>query len=142
MSIGQLNKIPLSLALHPGTVNCYLIHGEGGSCLIDCGGKNQRKNLLKALDGIDVESAGLKLILLTQADFDHSGNAAFPKARYGCQIAIHPAELVRVQARDMTRERKRIPMLARPFLPWISCFDAADVFEPDVILTDEMELTP
>lgn len=89
-----------------------------------------------------MESAGLELIVLTHADFAHSGNAAFLKARYGCRIAIHPAELVRVQYRDMTRVRKGIPMLARPFLPWIYCFDVADVFEPDVILTDGMELTP
>lgn len=142
MPIGKPDRIPLFLPLHLGTVNCYLIHVEGGSCLIDCGGKNQRKNLLKALDRIGVETAGLKLILLTHADFDHSGNAAFLKARYGCQIAIHPAELVRVQARDMTRDRRGIPTLARPFLPLIYRFDNADVFEPDVILADGMELTP
>lgn len=95
---------------------------------------------MKNLRDFGVVNGNLALILLTHADFDHSGNAAFLKKQFGCKIAVHPLEMIRIAGRDMTLDRKGIPAPAKPFLPLIFRFNKEDQFLPDIQLLEDVDL--
>lgn len=141
-TIDGINRISLFLPFYLGKVNCYLFPLADGFALIDSGGRNQRKALVSALRKAGVTPGRLKLILLTHGDFDHAGNTAFIQRESGGKIALHADELPRISARDMTWERKGIPGVAHPFLPAVFRFGKDDVFTPDILLTDGMDLSP
>lgn len=95
---------------------------------------------MKNLRDSGAANGNLMLILLTHADFDHSGNAAFLKRQFGCKIAIHPLEMIRIAGRDMTLDRKGIPALAKSFLPLIFRFKKEDQFLSDIQLLEDVDL--
>ncbi len=67
------NIIPIKL----GIVYCYLIKTENGYILIDTGFRKKRKDLEKALERAECKLGNLKLIVLTDQDFNHTGNASY-----------------------------------------------------------------
>ena len=85
----EIQTITLPLPLNFGTVNCYLLRTAKGHILIDTGPAGGRKVLVRALDAGGFRPGGLTLIVLTHGDFDHTGNAAYLRDRYGARIAMH-----------------------------------------------------
>ncbi len=63
--------------------NAYLLHGDGGSILIDTGAEKYREKVAKAC-----QNAGVRLILLTHGHFDHCQSAAYLTRRLKCSIGI------------------------------------------------------
>jgi glyoxylase-like metal-dependent hydrolase (beta-lactamase superfamily II) len=85
----EIKTISSSLPYRLGNVNCYLIETDTGCILIDAGGSNKRTNIEKELESAGCNPGNLKLIVLTHGDFDHTGNAAYLRKKFGTKIAMH-----------------------------------------------------
>lgn len=97
----EIKPISLSLPYRLGSVNCYLIKTGVGFVLIDTGSSNQRAVLERELASMGCQSGNLKLIILTHGDFDHTGNAAYLRARFGAKIAMHADDSGMAERGDM-----------------------------------------
>ena len=136
-------KLPLPLRL--GSVNCYLLKtGDGGYVLIDTGCSNGRRQIDGVLQDEGCRPGNLRLIVITHGDFDHAGNAAYLRGRYGAGIAMHWQDAVMVERGDMFLNRTTGNALTRKLIglvaPVIFGFGKAERFMPDVYLDDGCEL--
>jgi len=132
----ETKTISLSLPFRMGSVNCYLIETDTGYALIDTGGSNSRKELVKELESAGCKPGLLKLILLTHGDFDHAGNAAYLRNAFGGKIAMHSADAGMVERGDMFVNRKRPNIIIRMLLPIFSKFGSSERFAPDLLVED------
>jgi len=85
----KVRPVSLKLPFRLGSVNCYVVETGSGFVLIDTGASNRRKDVEKELEGVGCKPGDLKLIILTHGDFDHTGNAAYLRRRFGARIAMH-----------------------------------------------------
>jgi glyoxylase-like metal-dependent hydrolase (beta-lactamase superfamily II) len=116
-----------------GNGNCFLVHGDGGSILIDTSRTRYREGILDKCRG-----ANLRLILLTHGHMDHVQNAAFLSAELGSPIALHQADL------PLLKDGLAEPMFAHKLLGRVILAlsekslkeDALEQFEPDIYLHD------
>jgi len=69
--------------------NVYLVVSKDGLTLVDSGMPGNAKTILAAITAIGREPSGLRHILLTHSDPDHSGSAAHLKDLTGALVAIH-----------------------------------------------------
>lgn len=120
-------------------VNCYLIKTDNGHILIDTSWSNKRNSLEEKLESAGCKPGSLKLIILTHGDFDHTGNAAYLRKKYGAKIAMHYDDSGMVKCGDMFWNRKRgnilIKVIAGLFLR------KSDRFEPDIYTKDGYDLS-
>jgi len=116
------------------TVNCYLVNVGEGFILIDTGRAGQRRRIERALADTGVQPGNLKLIVLTHGDFDHSGNAAYLRQKYGAKVAIHPDDAGMVERGDMFWNRQPPNPIMRALTGLIFRLSAADRFTPDRFL--------
>jgi hydroxyacylglutathione hydrolase len=89
-----------------GIVNCYLIISETGFFLIDTGISFQRGTLKKALNESGCRPGDLKLVVITHADFDHTGNCAWLREKYKASVAVHREEAEAIETGRMLKNRK------------------------------------
>ena len=136
----DITILDLPLPLRMGWVNCYLIRTAAGHVLIDTGGSNARKELLRELENAGCMPGSLKLVLLTHGDFDHIGNAAYLRASIGTRIAMHRDDAGMAESGDMFVNRKRPNILVRSLIPLFTGFGAAERFTPDLHLADGDDL--
>ena len=87
--MGEIKRLIVSLPWRLGTVNCYVVDSGAGLVLIDTGSPNGRAVLVAELVRAGCRPGDLKLIVLTHGDFDHAGNAAYLREKYGAPIAMH-----------------------------------------------------
>ena len=80
-----IHTIPL------GFNNVYVVRDEG-VILIDGGGPQKAKAVLKALDKAAVKPHEIKLLILTHGHWDHIGSAAEIKKLTGAKIVLHQNE--------------------------------------------------
>lgn len=121
--------------------NCYLIETDAGYVLIDTGGSNSRKELVRELESAGCKPGLLKLIVLTHGDFDHTGNAAYLRHAFGGKIAMHRDDLGMVERGDMFVNRKKPNILIRRMLPIFSGFGRSERFAPDLLVEDGDDLS-
>jgi hydroxyacylglutathione hydrolase len=126
-------------------VNCYLISAGDGFVLIDTGYARSRAAVDEALQSSGCQPGKLKLILITHGDFDHTGNAASLREKYGVKIAMHRADAGMVEDSDMLSGRKmgeralmRIVMKVMLLFMGGGKFDR---FTPDIFLEDGEDLS-
>jgi hydroxyacylglutathione hydrolase len=136
-----IKTITLSLPYGLGSVNCYLLEIACGFVLIDTGGSNQRARLEEELESWGCRPGSLQLILLTHGDFDHTGNAAFLRERYGAKIAMHAADRGMVEGGDMFWNRDRGNVVLRVVAPILFRFSRAERFTPDLCVNDGDDLS-
>ncbi len=91
-------------------VNCYLIQTETGFFLVDTGLARKRLELESDLEAAGCRPGNLKLIILTHGDYDHSGNSAYLREKFGAKIAMHPADRVNVESGDMFANKEVNPL--------------------------------
>mgnify|MGYP006311850485 CR=1 FL=1 len=60
-----------------GVVNAYLIATSGGFVLVDTGHPTGRRKLLRGVEAAGCVPGRLPLVVMTHADTDHTGNAAY-----------------------------------------------------------------
>jgi hydroxyacylglutathione hydrolase len=134
----EIKTIRLPLPLRLGSVNAYLIKSDKGSMLIDTGCANSRARLEREL----VAAGGnLKLIVLTHGDFDHSGNAAYLRRRFGAKIAMHRGDAAMVKRGDIFAGRKKGNFFFKALAPVLFGFGKSARFEPDLYLEDGDDLS-
>lgn len=129
------------MPLHLGNVNCYLLKEDEDFFLIDTGTPINRSDLLRALEKNKCLPGRLKLIILTHGDFDHSGNAAFIRDHYRCQVAMHPDDAGVVSQGDMFFGRKKSNPVLGKLMNIFSGFGRSEHFVPDFLVTDGFDLT-
>ncbi|GAG68637.1 unnamed protein product, partial [marine sediment metagenome] len=74
---------------------------------IDTGGSNKRHDLENELDRAGCQPGNLNLIVLTHGDFDHTGNAAYLRKKFGTKIAMHSADSGMAEQGDMFWNRNK-----------------------------------
>jgi len=77
--------------------NSYLLRTAAGYFLVDTGYPSTRDVLERKLIGAGCRPGDLQLIVLTHGDIDHSGNCAYLREKYGCQIAMHAGDVTLVE---------------------------------------------
>jgi len=125
-------------------VNCYLVKTGSGYILIDTGWSSKRAALDKELDSAGCKPGNLELIILTHGDFDHSGNAAHLRDRYGAKIAMHRREADMVESGDMMLSRKQRPIVYRIFFGIVKLYGRLtgfNRFRPDLTVEDGTDLS-
>lgn len=74
----------------------YLIRGDGENLLVDSGNWTLPEYAAGMgeflVELLDKEKNDLKYIFITHFHYDHVGNAAMLKERYGAQVVAHPAD--------------------------------------------------
>jgi len=128
------------MPLKMGSVNCYLLQNDAGYYLIDTGMSAGRKDLLGVLGAAGCRPGNLRLILITHGDFDHTGNAAFLRGKFGAKILMHQEDAGMVEHGDMFENRKKPNFFVRRLVPLVTGFGNAERFTPDLIVNDGYSL--
>lgn len=137
----EIKTISLSLPYRLGSVNCYLIETDTGYVLIDTGGSNKRADLENELENAGCKPGNLELIVLTHGDFDHSGNCAHLREKYGAKIAMHREDSGMVERGDMFSNRESSNIFLRMMAPILFRFPKSDRFKPDLYVEDGYDLS-
>jgi len=137
----EIKTIKLSLPYHLGSVNCYLVKIDTGYILIDTGVSNKRTDLEKKFESAGCLPGQLKLIVLTHGDFDHIGNAAYLRQKFGAKIAMHADDAGMAERGNMFWNRQKGNRLIRVLAPILFRFGAANRFQPDVVVEDGIDLS-
>jgi hydroxyacylglutathione hydrolase len=87
------------------------------------------------------DGQNLKLIVLTHGDFDHSGNAAHLRRRFGAKIAMHRGDSTMVERGDIFGGRKKGNFLFKLMAPLLFGFGRSKRFKPDLYLEDGDDLS-
>jgi glyoxylase-like metal-dependent hydrolase (beta-lactamase superfamily II) len=137
----EINIINLSLPLNLGSVNCYLVKNEAGFILIDTGGSNKRRDLETELESAGCQPGNLDLVVLTHGDFDHTGNAAYLRKKFGTKIAMHSDDSGMAEQGDMFWNRNKPNFLIKMMTPILLRFPRSDWFEADIFIEDGSDLS-
>jgi len=119
-------------------VNAYVVKTDVGFVLIDSGMAGNRATVERELRDAGCGPGGLKLIVITHGDPDHSGNASYLQAKYGAKIAMHKAEVAAAERGNMFLSRGPMLPLRRVVKPLMSLFRLRkrDRFTRDLLLED------
>jgi len=137
----EITTIRLPLPYRLGSVNCYLIETEAGFILIDTGCSNKRTELEKRLESAGCKPGDLKLIVLTHGDFDHAGNAAYLREKFGAKIAMHRDDSGMVERGDMFWNRRKGNVLLGTIARILFRFGRKERFRPDLYVDEGYDLS-
>ncbi len=122
-------------------VNGYLLKTGHSFVLIDSGFSWQRYILRSALKKAGCNPGDLKLVVITHADFDHTGNCAWLQKTYKAPIALHPAEAPVVEKGCMFLNRKnQRGALSRTVIYLVGLLIFRR-FKPDIYLSEGEDLS-
>ena len=123
-----------------GGVNCYLLTVDTGFVLVDTGYSKNRLEVEKELENAGCKPGTLKLIVLTHGDFDHTGNAAYLREKYGTKIAMHIDDEGMVEKGDLFYNRNAnflMRTMGKIMLPFLGGgLKKTDRFTPDMHIDD------
>ncbi len=122
-------------------VNCYLVKTGDSYILIDTGFSTRRTDFEKELESAGVRPGNLKLIVLTHGDFDHTGNAAYLRKKFGTEIAMHDGDSGMVERGDMFWNRIKGNILLGMMVPILFGFGKSERFKPDLYIEDGYNLS-
>ena len=87
-------------------VNSYLVRNGQSYVLIDTGFSFRRRAIDRELEKAGCKPGSLGLIIITHADTDHTGNAAYFRDKHGAAIAMHREESAATEKGDLCLNRK------------------------------------
>ena len=127
-------------------VNAFLLKAGSGYILIDTGLPGQGERLEKELTAAGCLPGSLKLIVITHGDWDHTGNAAWLREKYGARIAMHAGDVPQVE-NGVLLKRKVRPFVYRIFFTFMMLKRkfrknkmVLPKFKPDILLEDGQSL--
>jgi glyoxylase-like metal-dependent hydrolase (beta-lactamase superfamily II) len=123
------------------SINCYLVRTGKGFILIDTGRSNKRNAIEKELEGAGCCPGNLELIILTHGDFDHCGNAAYLRKKFGSQIAMHKDDSGMVEHGDMLWNRSKQNILIRIIFKLFFRLSKSDRFKPDLYIDERYDFS-
>jgi glyoxylase-like metal-dependent hydrolase (beta-lactamase superfamily II) len=123
-------------------INSYLVKNNKGYILIDTGYSTNRKDLEKQIEDAGCTPRNLKLILITHGHFDHTGNCAFLREKYGAQLAMHKDDIKMVETGDMFYNKNIIMRTIGKIMFFFLIRGTFEKFTPDILIEDEQDLTP
>jgi glyoxylase-like metal-dependent hydrolase (beta-lactamase superfamily II) len=85
---------------HPQDALVYLVIGEEGSALIDCGAGEGSEVIWENIDKTGLNPEALSYIILTHGHVDHIGGVAFFKERTKALIVAHALDQVAIETGD------------------------------------------
>lgn len=85
----EYHVIDLKFQGRPGAIGAFLVEGDGGHVLIECGPESTFETLEAGLTGHGVKMADLKAAFVTHIHLDHAG-AAGRVAAAGVPVYVHP----------------------------------------------------
>ncbi len=132
----EIQKISLAIPLGMGQVNSYLIKIEHGFILIDTGTPGSRAVIDQTLVSAGCQPGDLRLIVITHGDFDHIGNAAYMRTRFGAKIGMGADDAGMAERGDMFWNRKKGSAVMRTLIPVFIGFGKQNRFSPDIFLKD------
>ncbi len=118
-------------------VNLYVIKTEQNYFLIDTGFASMRNKIEKALNTSGCCSKKLKLIIITNGDSDHTGNAKYLRDKYDAPIAMHASDFGMVEQGNMQYNRKSDPDKSQVYFKVLTLFNHLGIFDkfhPDILL--------
>lgn len=118
------------------SINCYLIRTSKGFILIDTGRTRKRCTIEKELESVGCQPENLKLIILTHGDFDHSGNAAYFRKKFGTQIAMHKDDSGIVERGDMLWNRNKQNIVVKIMFKLLFRLGKPNRFKPDLYIDE------
>jgi glyoxylase-like metal-dependent hydrolase (beta-lactamase superfamily II) len=137
----KVSPVSLKLPFRLGSVNCYIVETDGGFVLIDTGASNRRKEVERELEKAGCKPSDLKLIILTHGDFDHTGNAAYLRGKFGGRIAMHRDDAGMLERGDIFWNRKSGNFLIRALASVLFRFGQSQRCSPDLYLEDGDDLS-
>jgi hydroxyacylglutathione hydrolase len=121
--------------------NCYLVKTGIGFIMIDTGVSLWRGALKKVLEKTGCRRGNLQLIIVTHADFDHTGNCVYLGKKYNAKIAIHRDESGAVETGRMFLSRKSKRGIISEAIVYLGGLIIFNRFKPDIYLNDGDELS-
>jgi hydroxyacylglutathione hydrolase len=137
----QIRTVCLPLPYRLGSVNCFLIRTDTGFVLVDTGPSTQRADLVRELEEAGCQPGDLQLVVLTHGDFDHTGNCAFLREKFGTEIAIHRDDSGMVERGDMFFNRESGGGVLRLLAPVLFRFGKSERFVPDLYVDEGYDLS-
>ena len=134
--MGDIRVVTLPMPLRMGTVNAYLVDSDHGFVLIDTGPSSARRQLEQELAGAGCKPGNVALIVLTHGDFDHTGNAAYLRDRFGAKIAMHQDDVGMAEQADMFWNRQSGNPVMRFLAPILFGFRKSNRFTPDLTVDE------
>jgi len=131
----EINTITTHFAFNT-YVNCYLVKTSDGYILIDTGILKKRGVIEKELESAGCRPGNLELIILTHGDFDHIGNAAYLREKFGTKIAMHYDDSGMVERGDMFWNRKKPNIFIKIIFGLFFGLSKSDRFKPDLYIED------
>ncbi|MGN1399141.1 MAG: MBL fold metallo-hydrolase [Erysipelotrichaceae bacterium] len=134
----------ITLALGPVS-NSYLVRGEKGSVLVDCGCYVEMEDYEKEFANKSVDPSEVKLVVITHGHFDHAGSSDVAKKYTKAPVAAHKNALGFIKEGTFPAYTPRnehgqmfIDQIANP-----APVDKPEPFEVDYVLDDsDFDLTP
>jgi glyoxylase-like metal-dependent hydrolase (beta-lactamase superfamily II) len=136
----EIKTINLLLPYRLGSVNCYLIKTNTGYILIDTGCTRKRTDVVKELESAGCKPGNLQVIVLTHGDFDHSGNAAYLRKKFGARIAMHHDDSGMIERGNLFWNRSKSNILIKVIAPILFGFGKSERFKPDSYIEDGDDL--
>ncbi len=137
----RVRTVTLTLPFHLGKVNCYIVPAGSGFVLIDTGAPSGRRALERELEKAGCRPGDLKLIVLTHGDFDHTGNAASLRRRFGTRIAMHRDDAGMMERGDIFWNRKRRHPAIRTAAAFLFGFGRQERCTPDLFVDEGDDLS-
>lgn len=96
----QVGGVSLS---HFFDATAYLIEGEDGLYLIDCGTPEGFEQIVRNIRTLGFDPADIRVIYGTHGHYDHVGAATMFREAFGCRLYLHEADKKQVEQGDAVR---------------------------------------
>lgn len=88
---------------HSYDATVYLLKGNEGWFLIDCGTPEGYEQIKANIQKIGVEPKDIQFILGTHGHYDHVGSAHLWKKDFGCKLFLHEKDIEQVESGDSVK---------------------------------------
>ena len=130
------------IQIRMGMVSSFIVRQEG-VILIDTGLPGNEEVILRAMEKAGVAPDDVRLILLTHGHGDHAGSAAELRAKTGARVAIHTNDAGMIRTGNQGRlNATGLTGLVVGLMIGAGRKPGFPSLEPDILLTDLMDLKP